>query len=122
MARIVLVNDEEDLVEMCKMVLEEVGHDVDGLIDPDRALDLMLQNPPDVIVLDWMMRDRTADDLLRQIRRASSLARAPVLIVSALADGAEKARLYGADAFLAKPFSAEALVASVDRLTARAVS
>jgi DNA-binding response OmpR family regulator len=76
----------------------------------------MLRMPPDVIILDWVLRDRRADEVLRKIRREPSLSRLPVLIVSALPDGEERARLYGANAFLAKPFTADGLLRAVRSL------
>jgi two-component system, sensor histidine kinase and response regulator len=116
MARVVFVNDEVDLVDLCTLTLEEAGHEAYGFTDANRALEAMLQMPPDVIILDWVMRDRKADEVLRKLRREPTLSRLPVLIVSALPDGEERARLYGANAFLAKPFTVDGLLRAVQSL------
>jgi DNA-binding response OmpR family regulator len=116
MARVVFVNDEVDLVDLCTLTLKEAGHEAFGFTDADRALEAMLRMPPDVIILDWVMRDRKADEVLRKLRREPSLSRLPVLIVSALPDGEERARLYGANAFLAKPFTVDGLLRAVQSL------
>src|SRR5581483_4691907 len=118
MARVVFVNDEVDLVDLCRLTLEEAGYEAYGFADVDRAMEAMLRMPPDVIILDWVMRDRRADEVLRTIRREPTLSRLPVLIVSALPDGEERARLYGANAFLAKPFTVDGLLSAVQSLLA----
>ena len=118
MARVVFVNDEVDLVDLCRLTLEEAGYEAYGFTDVDRAMEAMLRMPPDVIILDWVMRDRRADEVLRTIRREPTLSRLPVLIVSALPDGEERARLYGANAFLAKPFTVDGLLSAVQSLLA----
>lgn len=116
MARVFFLNDEVDLVDLCRLTLVDAGYEAHGFTDVDRALEEMIRTPPDVIILDWVMRDRRADEVLRKIRHEPSLSRLPVMIVSALPDGEERARLYGANAFLAKPFTVEGLLRAVQSL------
>jgi DNA-binding response OmpR family regulator len=116
MYRILLVNDEEDLVDICRLLLEEAGYQVDTLTDGRRALDVARSNRPDLIVLDWIIKDSTGEDVLRQLRGDSEMAAVPVLMVSAVHNGEMTARTYGANAFLRKPFSAEALVGAIQAL------
>jgi two-component system phosphate regulon response regulator PhoB len=119
MARIVLLNDEPDLVELVEMILEQAGHDVQPFTDAADAMDKMLEAPPDLLILDWVLRDTTGEEVLRRMRRDPRSARVPVLIVSALPDGEQKARLFCADSFLAKPFNADELVRAAEELLAR---
>jgi DNA-binding response OmpR family regulator len=116
MADIVLVNDDPDLVEIVQMVLQDDGHEVRTFTDAKKATELIVRAPPDLLVLDWMLRDTTGDEVLRKLRAAPSTSRLPVLVVSGSPGGEEKARLYGADAFLSKPFTADALLRSVAEL------
>lgn len=116
MAHILLVNDEADLVEICEMVLEDVGYDVDALTDGNAAFDLARRTRPDLIVLDWIMRQSSGDQVLRQLRTEPATAKIPVLMISASHDGEIMARAFGADGFLRKPFNADQLIRSVQRL------
>lgn len=88
------MNDEEDLVDICRLLLEEAGYQVDTLTDGRRALDVARSNRPDLIVLDWIIKDSTGEDVLRQLRGASEMAAVPVLMVSAVHNGEMTARTY----------------------------
>jgi two-component system, OmpR family, phosphate regulon response regulator PhoB len=116
MARILIVNDEADLVDLCEMVLEEAGHECTALTDGRRALEMARRSRPDLIVLDWLMPQSKGDELLRQLRTDPETARIRVLLVSAMHDGEIKARTYAADGFLKKPFDADALLHAVRQL------
>jgi DNA-binding response OmpR family regulator len=107
MARILVVNDESDLVTICEVVLEEAGYEVDALTDGRRALELARRTCPDLVILDWIMKEPKGEDVLRQLRTDPATARIPVLMVSAIHDGEITARTYGAEGFLKKPFTAE---------------
>jgi DNA-binding response OmpR family regulator len=113
MARILLVDDERDLVDVCEIVLEEEGYEVDHLIDGRSALELARRTHPALVILDWIMTDGNGEDVLRQLRSDPATARIPVLMMSAIHDGGTMARMYGADGFLKKPFTAEALLSAV---------
>jgi DNA-binding response OmpR family regulator len=119
MARILLVNDESDLVNICEMVLEEAGYEVDTLTDGRKALELARRTRPDLVILDWVMKKPEGpegEDVLRQLRTDAATARIPVLMVSAIVDGEITARTYGTEGFLKKPFTAEALLSGVQEL------
>jgi DNA-binding response OmpR family regulator len=118
MARILILNDETDLVDICGIVLREAGHRVDAFTDESRALDLTASTLPDLFILDWKMKHSTGEAVLRQLRTNPRTSTIPVLLVSALPDGGMKARLYGFDGYLQKPFTAQALLHAVDMLLA----
>jgi DNA-binding response OmpR family regulator len=67
-------------------------------------------------VLDWIIRDSTGEEVLRQLRTDPATSRIPVLMVSAVQGGEITARTYAADGFLKKPFNADALLHAVQRL------
>jgi DNA-binding response OmpR family regulator len=116
MARILLVNDESDLVNVCEMVLEEAGYEVDAIIDGRSALGLARRARPDLVILDWIIKNTKGEDVLRQLRTDPVTARIPVLMISAIHDGDMTARTYGTEGFLKKPFTAEALLMAVQRV------
>ena len=117
MARVMIVNDEPDLLEICRMLLEDKGHTTVVTTDSAQAVHLAATLKPDFVLLDWVMREIHGDELLRRLRRLESTAGVPIVMMSALADGAERSRRAGADAFLPKPFDADQLERIVDEFT-----
>ena len=119
MAHIVVVDDEPDLVEACRMILELAGHRVDAILSGEGALALARRVRPDLVLIDWVMSGvEDGGQVLAALRRDEDLRRIPVVVMSALVDGAYRAAQSGADGFLAKPFGAEELVAAVSPLLA----
>jgi two-component system phosphate regulon response regulator PhoB len=115
MAKILIVNDEADLVDMTKMILESEGYEVDGTIDGRRAITLARAAAPDLILLDFVLSGTNGAEVLRGLRSDELTRSIPVVMMSALRDGELRARQAGATDFLAKPFSAEALIGAVRR-------
>jgi DNA-binding response OmpR family regulator len=113
MARILIIDDEVDLVEACTMALQIAGHAVGAVTDARQALDAARRQHPDLVLLDWVMPGVDGGVVLAQLRADRATARTPVLVISALPDGASRARAAGADGFLAKPFDADELCAKL---------
>ncbi len=86
MSRILIVDDDADFTDATRRVLETDGHEVDVLSYIENAMETLENKPPDCLVLDVMFpEDATAGfDLAREIRRHDSLARLPILILSAV--------------------------------------
>jgi len=117
MARILLINDEPDLLEMCGLVLEGAGHEAVSAFGDSHALQLAhAENErPDVVLLDLVMPRVSGEEVFRRVRRSPDTARIPIVIMSALPDGEEITEEIGADAFLEKPFDPDALLAAVSK-------
>jgi DNA-binding response OmpR family regulator len=107
-ARILLIDDEQDLLEICAMLLESEGHQVECLSEPVRAEEVALRFRPDVVFLDWVMPDRGGREVFPRLRDVLG-AHARIVIASALPGMAGEARRLGAAGLLEKPFSAEEL-------------
>src|SRR4051812_43518675 len=107
MASILLVNDEPDLLEICRMVLESEGHSVAATTDSVRARELA--ETADLVLLDLVMPGTTGEAVLRSFRESPKTRNVPVVVVSALEDARERAEAMGADGYMAKPFTASAL-------------
>jgi len=118
MAKILIVNDEADLVDMAKMILESEGYDVDGTIEGKRAVSLARAGVPDVILLDFVLSGTNGAEVMRALRADDLTRSIPVVMMSASRDGELRARQAGATSFLAKPFSADTLVEAMRRLIA----
>lgn len=114
MARILIVNDEADLVDLCAMILGERGHEMMEATSEARALELAAGCRPDLLLLDLVVPGTSGERMARALRARAG--RVPLVVMSASADGPSRANAMGAEAFLAKPFGEEELVATVERV------
>jgi len=115
MARILILNDEPDLLEVTSIVLNDLGHSVETISNGVAVVEIARRFDPDLILLDWVMPGLQGDQVFFMLRRNLER-RVPVVLMSALSDGAERAKLIGTDAFLPKPFDARQLQDTVVRV------
>jgi len=102
MARILVVEDEPNIRELLKTVLQLEGHDVDLASDGTAGLERALANPPNLAIVDLMMPGINGLDLARMIRKNHRTAHLPLMMLTAY-DGARDASLEVVDEFLQKP-------------------
>jgi CheY-like chemotaxis protein len=116
MSRILLIDDDFNLLQMVKLMLERVGHQVEISKDGERGLTLAAQNQPDVAIIDVMMPGLSGYDVIRKLRTDPQTARIPIIILTARSQPMDKemALEAGANAFLSKPVTAQELVERVD--------
>ena len=118
-SRVLVVDDEPQILRGVRVVLRNAGFHVDTAETVAEALDALAVRPPDALVLDLVLPDGTGVDVLRELRSWSAL---PVLVLSALGDEREKIRALdeGADDYVTKPFAAGELSARLRALLRRA--
>jgi len=117
--RILLVDDEEELAEPLQRVLTNQGYKVDSANSGDRGWQLAQTGDYDLLILDWMMPERSGVEICQQIRQKGYST--PVLILTAkdtLNDRVEGLDS-GADDYLVKPFELRELLARVRALLRR---
>jgi two-component system, OmpR family, alkaline phosphatase synthesis response regulator PhoP len=117
MARILVVDDEPDILLLHRLNLEGAGHEVLLAADGMKALERIDEDRPDCVVLDVMMPVLDGWGVLEALQ--SRAMAPPVLVVSAksaLAD-IDLAMSMGAQGYLAKPFNSQVLLDEVRRLT-----
>ncbi len=121
MARILLVDDEQDLVWAVRNCLSDDSHDILVAYDGLEALTLALSQRPDLIILDIMMPRLDGLAMCRQLRRDPTLAAVPILFLTALGSVNDRIKGLedGADDYLAKPFDMRELRARVAALLRR---
>lgn len=105
MAKIHIADDESDIRQLLTLILVEDGHEVSASGDGRAALDKMLMNPPDLLVLDLMMPDMDGYAVLQEMQDFSILDSTRVLVLTAKATEHDRERGYelGADEYVAKP-------------------
>ena len=111
-ARVLVVEDEPDLRDIARIVLEEEGFEVATESDGKSGLEKMLSWKPDVVLLDMGLPVMTGEEFVAGMRARSP--RPPLLIVmSAAGTIAERAELLGAVGCVAKPFDLDELTSAV---------
>lgn len=119
--RILVVEDESDIRELLIYNLEAEGFDASGASDGEEALRALKEESIHLVVLDLMLPDMSGLEICRHIRRDSSLARLPVIMLTAR--GAEVDRIVGfelgADDYVTKPFNIREVVLRVKAVLAR---
>ena len=117
-AFVVAADDDRDVVELVAIILGRAGYEVMTADDGKQALQIILDRLPDVCILDGVMPGLAGFDILKAIRADERAANVPVLILTATVDEQREIRRHGVepDAFMSKPFEAEALIAAVERL------
>ncbi len=121
-SRILIVEDEVSLVTMMRYNLEKRGYQVDEAGDGLEALSRIKEAPPDLVLLDWMLPGLSGIEICRQLRRRPETRDLPIILVTARADDQDAVRGLntGADDYISKPFSIDALLARVQALLRRA--
>ena len=118
MSRVLVVDDEPDVLLLCRLNLQQRGHEMLEAPDGSRALELARDRHPDVIVLDLMLPGMSGYDVLEALQRVEGTSDIPVLVLTAKSLRADRERSHGlgASAFLTKPFLPNELCEMVDSL------
>jgi CheY-like chemotaxis protein len=119
-ARILVANDDLDLLDTCREVLERAGHTIRAVASGKLALELARHWNPDLALFDWKMPDMEGTAAIRALRADPLTAPLPILMMSGSDSGPEEAARAGASGFLRKPFDADELVSRVAEMLAAA--
>ncbi len=117
MPRILVVDDEPDVVRLVEFRLQREGFDILTASDGRSALDLLEHEKPDLIVLDIMMPLMDGMEVLRQIRQHRGTSRIPVIMLTAKTASVtvDEARQLWVSDYVMKPFDPEKLVMKVKK-------
>ncbi len=119
--RILLVDDEIDIVTMIRMRLEASGFDVIVATDGKEALNAARMHNPDLIILDLMLPTMDGFHVARMLKYDARYKNIPIVMLTAKAGESDRktGEDVGVDAFFNKPFEAEKLLAKIRELLAR---
>jgi two-component system, OmpR family, phosphate regulon response regulator PhoB len=122
MARILIIEDEQDLAGLVEYNLRAAGFEAEAAGTGASGLARARANVPDLVLLDLMLPDLAGSEVLRLLKSDSELRKVPVIIVSA--KGQESDRIQGleqgADDYVVKPFSVRELMLRVRAVLRRA--
>ena len=121
LGRILVVDDEPDIVALCAFHLRKAGYGVSTAATGAAALDRARDDPPSLIVLDLMLPDIGGFDVLRILRADEATRDTAVLLLTARKEEGDRIRglTLGADDYITKPFSPEELVLRVGAILRR---
>ena len=112
MNKILVVEDEPDILEMVRYNLDQAGLDVETAEDAERALQSVREILPDLIILDLMLPGIDGLDMCRQIKQDARTRHIPILMLTARKEEIDRivGLELGADDYVVKPFSPRELV------------
>ncbi|MBK8419922.1 response regulator transcription factor [Candidatus Villigracilis saccharophilus] len=119
--KILIVDDEPQIVEICRDYLKAAGYETVAASDGLQVVSLSRREKPDLIVLDLMLPEMDGLDVCREIRRESNV---PIIMLTARVDETDKliGLELGADDYISKPFSPRELVARIRVVLRRVAS
>lgn len=119
---ILIVEDDPSLIELLTYNFNNSGFETSVVSEGDEALNTILEEQPDLVILDWMLPNLSGLEICRQIRQHSNLSNLPVIMLTAKGEEAERIRGLetGADDYVVKPFSPSELIARINAVLRRA--
>lgn len=115
MVRILVVDDDKQIVRLVRSYLEQASYEVLTAYDGETALHTMRRENPDLIILDLMLPDRDGWEITRLVRSDQNLANLPIIMLTARTEDTDKivGLELGADDYITKPFNPREVVARV---------
>ena len=121
MIEILIADDEPNQIELMKFNLEKNGFLVKTAYNGEKALDMIYEKKPNILIADWMMPKMSGIELCRILRSNKDTKLLPIIMLSARSEEADKSLGLdtGADDYISKPFSPMELVSRVKALIRR---
>ena len=116
--RVLVVDDERSIVRLTQINLERAGYEVTTAFDGIEALEAVTDQPPDLIVLDWIMPRKDGKQVLHDLQADPRYRDIPVVMLTGKAQDADvfKGWSSGITAYLTKPFDPHELLVFVSRI------
>lgn len=121
MDRILVVDDDRDIVRLVRSYLEKAGYEILTAYDGGTALQMMKAEKPQLMILDLMLPDRDGWDVAKEVRANPLIGSTPIIMLTARVEDNDKiiGLEIGADDYITKPFNPREVVARVRALLRR---
>jgi DNA-binding response OmpR family regulator len=116
---IIILDDDEDIGNVLKMMLEFKGYNVTLFHRIDKANEAVCGNQFQLLILDMLLAGENGCDFCRTLKNNSKLASLPILMFSALPEGKKLAEEAGADDFIFKPFQMNDMLGKVSDMISK---
>jgi DNA-binding response OmpR family regulator len=120
--RVLCIEDEAEMIDLIRLILSRRGFDVKGAAGGLEGLELVRKEKPDLVLLDLMMPDMDGWEVYQQMKADEATHDIPVIVVTAKAQSIDKVlglHIAKVDDYIAKPFSPQELLASIDTVLGR---
>ncbi|MBN1582398.1 MAG: response regulator [Anaerolineae bacterium] len=117
--KVVCVEDEPEMIDLVRLILERKGFDFRGADGGQKGLDMIREDKPDLILLDLMMPGMDGWEVYRQVKADDRLSDIPVIVVTAKAQSIDKVlglHIARVDAYITKPFGPQELLDAIYKL------
>ena len=113
--KILIVDDEPDVLKLAVFRLKKAGYEILTAFDGQKALSLIRNEKPDLILLDLRLPILDGPEVCKQVKNNEELKQIPIILFTATLDAAvaEKAKELGASDFILKPFDSEELLEKI---------
>ncbi len=119
-AKVILcIEDEQEMIDLIRLILSRRGFDVQGATSGQEGLDVLNKIRPDLVLLDLMMPDMDGWEVYQKMKADEKMKTIPVIVVTARAQSIDKVlglHIAKVDDYIAKPFSPQELLNSVDKV------
>ncbi|RPH00166.1 MAG: phosphate regulon transcriptional regulatory protein PhoB [Candidatus Pelagibacter sp. TMED153] len=111
--KVLLIEDDKDLQEIVSYNFSKEGFVINSCLDGEDAMEMVKNENPDLIILDWMLPNVSGVEILRQIRSIKKYRKIPVIMLTAKNEETDRLKAFdgGADDYISKPFSNAELIA-----------
>jgi two-component system response regulator VicR len=119
---ILCIEDEQEMIDLIRLILNRRGFEVKGANGGKEGLEIIRAEHPDLVLLDLMMPDMDGWEVYQQMKADDATKRIPVIVVTAKAQSIDKVlglHIAKVDDYIAKPFSPQELLTSVDNVLGR---
>ena len=116
---ILCIEDEAEMIDLMRLILGRRGYDVKGAISGMEGLKMIREHAPDLILLDLMMPEMDGWEVYQQIKADEKMKGTPVIVVTAKAQSIDRVlglHIANVDDYIAKPFSPQELLTSVEKV------
>ena len=121
MKKVLLIDDDLDLLEVLSSTLSYFGFDVKTSNHTDDIHSLITIHQPDLVILDYIMNGINGGELCSALKKKDATKNLPVIILSAYDKVIKSLGNYGCDAFISKPFDIQDLINNIKRVLSKPV-
>ncbi len=117
--RILCIEDEPEMIELFGLILSRKGYVIEGASGGEQGLHKARTNPPNLILLDLMMPGKDGWEVFQELKADAATHDIPVIVVTAKANNIDKVlglHIAKVDDYIAKPFSPQELIKSVEKV------
>lgn len=114
--RIIVIDNDPKILEVVQEALQDEGFEVEVYSQTSDVIDLVQQQQPDLLILDYILDGINGGEFCRQLKKQSATAGLPVILCSGYSKVLYSLGFYGCDTFLEKPFDHRELIQQVQLL------